>query len=148
MRWMRRLCTFALTASIATAVTVGEVSVTAAQAQAGPSITVDPIDVFNADGSATLTGTFDCGDSEGFAFIEANLSQPVGRVSTVSGSGVGDIAACAPNASGTWTALMVPSNGKFRGGHAVANARLVVDDDGMGIAETATPVKLRRRISG
>jgi hypothetical protein len=139
MKWIKTIRALVLATLVALAVLAA--SATAAQAQ-GASITVDPIGTFDAQsGTATLTGTFACGDASGFAFIEVVLRQPVGRVSTVSGSAFAEIAACTPGATGTWTATVSPSNGQFRGGRASASARLVVD--GTAIAETSQTVQLR-----
>jgi hypothetical protein len=142
MKLMKRVVSLAVAAQV-TMILMGAVGpVTAAQAQAAPSVTVDATGTFDArTGSAILTGTFACGDAEGFAFVEVNLSQTVGRVSTVFGSAFADIPPCTPGASGTWTATISPSNGEFRGGPATASARLVVDD--AGIAETTSTVRLR-----
>jgi hypothetical protein len=122
-------------------ITLGVVAVPSAAMAQATAIAVNPQGTFAArSGAATLTGTFDCGDTSGFAFIEVNLSQSVGRVSTVFGSTFVDIPNCTPGASGTWTGTISPSNGQFRGGHAVANARLVVDSTG--VAETSQAVQL------
>jgi hypothetical protein len=133
---MTKVRALLLALSIALAVTI---SPTPALAQS-TAISIEPTGTFARSGTATLTGTFDCGDNSGFAFIEVNLSQPVGRVSTVSGSAFAEIPACTPGASGTWTATIVPNNGQFRGGRASANARLVVE--GVGVAETGQAVRL------
>ncbi|MEV6207228.1 hypothetical protein [Kitasatospora sp. NPDC051914] len=110
-------------------------------AQTGPEVTVASIGTFDAQtGVATLTGTFACGDSSGFATIELVLSQQVGRVSTVSGSSFADIPECTPGATGTWTALVPSSNGEFRGGQAQASARILVDGS---TAETGAAIRLR-----
>jgi len=142
MRLMKRVGSLAVAAQVTMMLTGAVGPVTAAEAQAAPSVTVDATGTFDAQtGSATLTGTFACGDAEGFAFIEVNLSQTVGRVSTVFGSTFADIPPCTASASGAWTATISPSNGEFRGGRATASARLVVD--AAGIAETTTTVRLR-----
>lgn len=137
MRSIKGLGMLALATSVATAVTVG-VSVTAAHAQA-TAISVDPVGMFDAEsGAATITGTVDCGGAEGPSTIEANLSQSVGRVSTVFGSSFADIEPCTAGAQRDWTVTIFPSNGKFRGGKATASARLL--DTG---AETTEPVSLK-----
>lgn len=138
MRWAKVFRGLAF-AVLVTAAVLG-VSATAAQAQA-TGVTVNTTGTFQArTGVATISGTYACGDTSGFAFVEVVLSQPVGRVSTVSGSAFAEIPECTPGASGTWTATVSPSNGKFRGGSAQASARLVVN--GVGEAETAQTVRL------
>ncbi|MER5333021.1 DUF6299 family protein [Micromonospora sp. NPDC002717] len=140
MRSVRQLGRLALVACLATAATFG-VSPGAALAQSA-AITVDPVGTFDAQsGTATISGTYDCGDARGFAFIEVNLSQRVGRVSTVTGSAFTEIPECTDDtSSGTWTATVPASNGAFRGGQATASARLVVDTTA--VAETTEPVRL------
>src|SRR5262245_56012052 len=140
MKSMTRLFALALAASLGSAVGVG-LSGTA-HAQVAPSVTVDGQGTFNAhSGSATITGTFNCGNNTGFTFIDANLSQTVGRVSTVFGSFFSDNFNCTPDLSGTWTVTISPTNGAFRGGKATGSALLVVE--GSGVAETTSPVKLK-----
>lgn len=117
--------------------------VAAAFAQVAPSVTIAPTGTFDAGtGTATVSGDYSCGETEGFAFVEVVLQQDVGRVSTVSGSAFAEIEPCAPGVDGNWTATVTPSNGEFRGGPASASARLVVDDTGA--AETSSSVRLRR----
>lgn len=131
-----------VTALLVTGVAVGVASVSAVQAQTTASITIDPVGTFDAQtGTATITGTFACGEASGFAVIEVTLRQSVGRVSTVTGQAFAEIPACEPGLTGTWTALVSPSSGEFRGGLARADARLVVE--GASIAETGTAIRLR-----
>jgi hypothetical protein len=129
-----------LTTLVVTATAVA-MSASAVQAQTSPAVTVNPNGSFNRDGSATITGTFDCGNASGDTSIQVNLSQLVGRVSTVFGSAFADVPACTPGLTGTWTATIPPSNGQFKGGQARANAQLVVN--GVGVAETGADVRLR-----
>ena len=106
------------------------------------AITVDPTATFDVQsGSATVTGTYACGDGSGFTFVEVVLRQSVGRVSTVTGSAFAEVAECTSGATGTWSAEVFPSNGEFRGGKATASAQLVVN--GLGQAETGQMVRLR-----
>ena len=106
------------------------------------AITVEPTATFDAQsGSATVTGTYACGDSSGFTFIEVVVRQSVGRVSTVTGSAFAEVAECIPGATGTWAAEVFPSNGEFRGGKATASAQLLVN--GVGQAETGQVVGIR-----
>ncbi len=99
----------------------------AASAQTGPDVTFDPTGVFYQDGAAAISGTYSCGDFSGFAFIEASLSQRIGRVATVGGTDFAEIPVCTPGATGTWFARIFPSTGKFKGGPALAGARIVID---------------------
>ncbi|MGC5018398.1 DUF6299 family protein [Micromonospora sp. DT47] len=139
MRSVRQLGRLLLATIVATVVALGASS-GAALAQSA-AITVDPVGTFDTS-TATISGTYDCGDATGFAFIEVNLSQRVGRVSTVTGSAFVDITECSDDTSaGTWTATIPAGNGAFRGGSATASARLVVE--GVGVAETTEPVRLK-----
>jgi hypothetical protein len=101
-------------------------------AQVGPAVTINPTGTFDVQsGMATITGTFDCGDTTGAERVEVSLSQRVGRVSTVAGEGFFDIpGTCAPGKTGDWVAPVTPSSGKFRGGKAFASARLDTAETG------------------
>ncbi len=88
-------------------------------------VTVDPVGRFNArTGIATITGTYTCtsGDS---AFVSGFLQQKRGRF-TVDGSfNFLDVGTC----DGTprhWSIDVVPENGRFKGGKALATAFVTV----------------------
>lgn len=132
----RIMCTLALSALMV----LSPAGLAAAQAQAGPAVTIAPAGTFSRAGAAEISGTYDCGQSTGFAFIEVTLTQDVGRFA-ITGPGTAEIPACAPGTtSGSWTALAA-GNGKFRGGSAFASARLVIDTTG--VAENGMTVRLR-----
>ena len=85
-------------------------------------VTVAPRGTFNSKtGGATLHGTYSCTDAD-FAFIDGTVTQQVGRVSTIQGSFEVVVAGACDGASHPWTADVVPSNGKFKGGQSLTVA--------------------------
>jgi Family of unknown function (DUF6299) len=110
--------------------------------QTGGEITVDPVGTFDRQGQATISGTYVCEETEDFAFISGNLTQPVGRLTPVRGEFFAE-ATCTGDV-GDWTAT-VQGAGLFRGGGAVASASLMVcaGEVCVGIAETTEDVRLR-----
>jgi hypothetical protein len=82
-------------------------------------ITVNHFAAFNSGtGSATVSGTLVCTGAE-FAGVETSLSQRVGRF-TIHGSGFSGVV-CDGTVQ-TWTAEVLPENGKFAGGKAATVA--------------------------
>jgi len=74
---------------------------------------------FNSDtGWATVSGTLVCTGAE-FAELQTSLSQRVGRF-TIHGSGISG--AVCDGTMQTWTAEVLPENGKFAGGKAATIA--------------------------
>jgi hypothetical protein len=69
-------------------------------------------------GSATVTGTVLCSGIADFAFIDVQLAQNVGRVSTV--TGFGETEFTCDGTTQTWSVEVFPFNGLFKGGRAVA----------------------------
>jgi hypothetical protein len=121
---------------------VGGASHISAQ-QTGGDITVDPTGTFDQQGLATISGTYQCDETEAFTFISGNLVQPVGRLTPVRGEFFAE-ATCTGELE-EWTAT-VQGAGKFRGGRATASASLMVCPEGepcVGIAETTEDVRLR-----
>lgn len=97
----------------------GTLNISVEEAPPAPtvSLTVDPIGHFNsATGSATVTGTITCTGVADFSFIDVELSQSVGRVSTVSGFGETDFVC--DGTTQAWSVEIFPSNGLFKGGQA------------------------------
>ena len=85
-------------------------------------VTVAPRGTFNGKtGGATLHGAYSCTDAD-FAFIDGTVIQQVGRVSTIQGSFEVVVAGACDGASHPWTADVVPSNGKFKGGQSLTVA--------------------------
>jgi hypothetical protein len=83
------------------------------------SSTVDGTGHFNkVTGSATVTGTVLCTGVADVAFIDVQLSQNVGRVSTV--TGFGETEFTCDGTTQTWSVEVFPFNGLFKGGRAVA----------------------------
>lgn len=88
------------------------------------TVTIDSIGHFDRQGNATVTGTETCtAEDLQFSEVDVNLTQSVGRVSTVQGFGVGDL--ICDGATHRWSALVSPYNGKFAGGKAIASADAV-----------------------
>jgi hypothetical protein len=101
-------------------VTTGMLTVHAEAAQpVALDLAVNPIGTFDPKtGSATISGTLQCSGAE-LASVMIDLSQNVGRF-TIRGSGYMD-AAC----TGTpepWSVDVLPTNGRFSGGHALSVA--------------------------
>lgn len=117
-----------------------------AAAQEGLNLTVDRTGSFDRDGAATISGAVSCGNASGIGFVEVVLRQQVGRVSTVTGSGVVIDLVCVPGETIDWTMRIPPTNGLFRGGPASASGRVVVDgpDGSLFTAETNANLQLRR----
>jgi len=85
-------------------------------------VTVAARGTFNAQtGVATLHGTYTCTNAD-FIDIFGDVSQPVGRVSTVRGFfEIFDEGTC-DGSSHAWTADVSPESGKFAGGKAITLA--------------------------
>jgi hypothetical protein len=95
----------------------GTLNVTVAEVPPPPSIdvTVNPKAQFNAHtGEATLSGTVVCSADTSFSFIDVQLSQKVGRISTI--RGFGSIEVSCDGAVHPWAVTVVPDSGEFRGG--------------------------------
>jgi hypothetical protein len=99
----------------------GTLNITIGPAPPAPTIdvTVDPVGKFDArTGTATISGTVTCTGATEFAYVDIELRQAVGRVSTVTGYAFLDV-----TCDGTtypWTVEVFPDNGKFAGGKAVS----------------------------
>jgi hypothetical protein len=63
-----------------------------------------------------VTGTVTCTGVADFTFIDVQLSQNVGRVSTV--SGFGETEFVCDGTTQLWSVEVFPSNGLFKGGQA------------------------------
>jgi hypothetical protein len=116
------------------------IGVGAAHTQVTATVTIDRVGVFDPHtGTATVTGTYSCGEFAGTGIIEVTLRQQVGRVATVTGSGFADVV-CVPGETGTWSAEVVPTTGEFRGGQAFASVRLLFNGQAV---ETGRTIRLR-----
>jgi uncharacterized protein DUF6299 len=94
-------------------------SVSAAPPPPSIDITVNPTAQFNAHtGEATVSGTVLCSGQADFAFIDVELSQKVGRIATVRGFSSVDVACDGVNR--TWSAIVTPDSGEFKGGKAAS----------------------------
>lgn len=82
-------------------------------------VTVNPRAGFDAHtGTATVSGTVTCTGQAQFAFIDVQLDQKVGRVSTVRGFGSIDVAC--DGVTHPWSAVITPDTGEYRGGKAAS----------------------------
>jgi hypothetical protein len=84
------------------------------------AVTVNRSGSFSKAGTATVSGTASC-SAGSFASVSVSLSQSVGRIATISGSGFSSDVVC----DGTpepWSVVITPfTGGKFRGGNAQAS---------------------------
>jgi hypothetical protein len=104
-------------------------------------VTVDPVARFNAQtGSVTLTGTVTC-TADAFAFIDASLSQTVGRFTV---RGFGFIEMPCDGTAQPWSLEILGETGLFKGGHAVAVTFGQACDFDCGFDFAETTVRLRR----
>lgn len=122
-----------------------EITIDAAPPPPTVDVTVNPTGTFNkATGSATLSGTFSCTGEAVFTGIDVQLSQAVGRFTI---TGFGSLFSEAPVCDGTvqpWSVDVFGSNGKFKGGHAVAvTFAFACGTFECGFDEAQTTVKLR-----
>lgn len=100
-----------------------EISVSEAPPPPQVSITVNPLGTFDPrSGNATVSGTYTCNGDANFVEIDGELRQSVGRF-VVTGSFFLELPCDGgPN---PWQATVVPDNGKFAGGRAMANVLIV-----------------------
>jgi hypothetical protein len=120
-----------------------QISLTEAPPSPSVEVTVDPTGTANKDGTATLTGTYTCTNGD-FIDVFGDVTQAVGRFAIHGFFEVFDEGTC-DGTTHSWTAIVVPDNGKFAGGKAVS----VTFADACGPFEcsegfTQQTVKLRR----
>jgi hypothetical protein len=87
---------------------------------------LDPTGTITKLGIATISGTVSCDDTATAPVtvnVGAQLVQPVGRLHSVNGNSTGDtIVTCVPGGGSTaWSVAIVPYNGKFGRGGAMAS---------------------------
>jgi hypothetical protein len=82
------------------------------------SLTVDSVAAFNKDGTATLSGTITCTGEAEFTFMEASLTQRVGRFS-INGFGYSEFDC--DGETHDWSITIWSSNGLYKGGKATAS---------------------------
>ena len=88
------------------------------------TLTVDSSGSFDSkSGAATMTGTASC-NSGASAFVFGNLSQSVGRIATISGSGSPASPIICDGTPHPWSFVVTPSSGLFKGGHAAADVSM------------------------
>lgn len=79
-------------------------------------VTVSPTATFNSrTGAVTLTGTINCEDTAQFAFVDAQLTQRVGRM-LIRGFGGTDVTC--DGTTRPWSFMVQGDNGLFKGGKA------------------------------
>ena len=84
------------------------------------ALTVDEIGHFDGrTGTATITGTATCSGSADFAGVSGTLRQPVGRFAV---NGFFSVPLECDATTHTWTAEIIPGDGKFAGGRATIEA--------------------------
>ena len=85
------------------------------------SITVNTNGRVDKQGNALISGTETCTAIDlQFSELDVNVTQSVGRVSTIQGFGFGDLVC--DGATHAWSVLVFPNNGKFAGGKAHVDA--------------------------
>jgi len=90
-------------------------------------VTLDPVGQVNPPtGTATVTGTLTCTGGTSFAFLDANLRQAVGRLTTIAGFGLIDLDVVCDGASHSWSVEVVPISGEFIGGMATEVTNVAV----------------------
>jgi uncharacterized protein DUF6299 len=102
-------------------------------------VTVDPTGTFTAQGGATITGTITC-TADAFAFLNASLSQTVGRF-TVRGFGFGEV--FCDGSQQAWSIDIVGDTGLFKGGRATVTIFAQACTFDCGFAEVSATVRLR-----
>jgi hypothetical protein len=109
-----------------------------------PVLTVDPAGSFSQTGTATLTGTASCAPGSS-AFLEATLTQSVGRIATITGSGALFAEIVCDGTAHAWSITVTPFSGLFRGGKAIATVSLFACNAfTCDVAEATHEVQLRR----
>jgi Family of unknown function (DUF6299) len=97
----------------------GSMSLTVEEAPPTPEIdiTVNPKAKFTSTGSAILSGTVTCVGEAEFAFVEAQLTQQVGRLKI---NGFGGMDITCDGTTRPWSLDIAGDNGTFRGGKAAS----------------------------
>jgi Family of unknown function (DUF6299) len=88
-----------------------------------PVLTVNSSGGFDRSGAATVSGTASCGTGSS-AFLSGSLTQHVGRLFTVSGSGSAEDRILCDGTPHPWSFVVIPSSGVFKGGSATAAVTL------------------------
>lgn len=111
-----------------------------------PTITVDKTGTFDSKtGQATVSGTLSCDSPSVMSGTMIQLSQAVGRVSTVSGAGDAGVT-CAPGTPVHWSATILPYNGRFAGGKATADVQVFACNEFQcGFTASYSTLSLRKR---
>jgi hypothetical protein len=86
-----------------------------------PVLTVNPSGTFNSkSGAATVSGTASCAAGAS-GFMSGSLTQNVGRVFTISGSGSPVDPIVCDGTAHPWSFVVTPQSGVFKGGQATAS---------------------------
>lgn len=75
-------------------------------------------------GAATVNGTASCSSGSFVLGVEGSLTQKVGRVATVTGSGSSSDVVVCDGTPHPWSFVVTPSSGAFKGGHATATVTM------------------------
>ena len=94
------------------------------QVPPNPVLTLDPSGTFDSkSGAATVSGTSSCSTGAS-AFVFANLTQSVGRIATISGSGAPLSPIVCDGTLHPWSIVVTPTSGLFKGGQATASVSM------------------------
>ena len=99
----------------------GVLNITIDVAPPAPTIdvTVNPVGQFDSrTGSATISGTVTCTGEVQFAFMDVELRQTVGRVSTI--TGISSLDVVCDGTTQSWSVEVFPISGRFAGGKALS----------------------------
>ncbi len=80
-------------------------------------VTANTTATYSRAGTAVVGGSVSC-EEPIVLNLDITLQQPIGKKNSVSGSYVTDLS-CSPGSPMDWTALIIPTTGKFAGGKAI-----------------------------
>ncbi len=87
-------------------------------------LTLDPTGSFNPrTGRATIGGTITCNTEPDFITLDGSLRQSVGRISTIEASFY-ETMNCTPGQPSRWSLALLPNQGRYTGGQALARVHL------------------------
>ena len=108
-----------------------------------PVLTVNSSGTFDSkSGAATVSGTASCSQGSS-AFLSGSLTQNVGRVFTVSGSGSPVDPIVCDGTPHPWSFVVTPSSGVFKGGHATASVSLEACNLGCDFKQVTQTIQLK-----
>ena len=108
-----------------------------------PVLTVDSTGTFDPkSGAATVSGTASC-SAGASAFVEGSLSQSVGRIATISGSGSPTSAIVCDGTPHPWSFVATPFSGLFKGGHAAVSVNMFACSFGCASQQVTQTIQLK-----